>query len=54
MSEVISLFSGPLHLLWGDGVVQGAMISEGRSSTEPEWGSDVCEEGARERGMDSV
>lgn len=37
----------------GDGVVQGAMTSEGRSSTEPEWGSDVKGGGSlgREAGM---
>ena len=46
MSEVIFLFAGLLQFLWGDGVVQGAMTSERRSSAVPEWGSDVGEEGS--------
>lgn len=50
VSEVISLFAGPLQLLWGDSVVQGAVTSKGRSSAEPEWGSDVGEEGSLGKG----
>ena len=50
MSEVISLFAGPLQLLWGDGVVQGAVTSEGRSSAEPDLGSDVGEVGSLGKG----
>ena len=50
MSEVIFLFAGLLQFLWGDGVVQGAMTSERRSSGDPEWASDVDEEGILGKG----